>query len=219
MADVDTKTVGKAFKVEVNGQFLPIKSYSGGDLTAEKAEASSGASQQNQSTMGHQPITDEALGAKVVAFGTTTAVSVYALGRVVDHINNSYKFAKKFMKMPIPKLVKNLDHLTGPKPVWPETLMVGNFGVASGVAGTVLMISAAIVKSIADSPTGQGPLPPEIAITTVNLLTYLGLGTGVLAIGLASYFLTRHVSKMGFIGLLFGGLAVLIFAAPFFIQF
>jgi hypothetical protein len=57
-SDVDTKTVGKAFKVEINGQFLPIKSYSGGDLTAEKAEASSGASQHNESTMGHNYITD-----------------------------------------------------------------------------------------------------------------------------------------------------------------
>lgn len=37
--DVDTKVVGKAFKVEVNGQFLPIKSYSGGDPVIEEAEA------------------------------------------------------------------------------------------------------------------------------------------------------------------------------------
>jgi phage tail-like protein len=50
--------VGKAFKVEINGQFLPIKSYSGGDLTAEKAEASSGSSQHNESTIGHNYITD-----------------------------------------------------------------------------------------------------------------------------------------------------------------
>ena len=35
--DVDTKTVGKAFKVEINGQFLPIKSYTGGDPVAEQA--------------------------------------------------------------------------------------------------------------------------------------------------------------------------------------
>ena len=54
----DTKVVGKAFKVEINGQFLPVKSYSGGDLTAEKAEASSSASQHNETTMGHNYITD-----------------------------------------------------------------------------------------------------------------------------------------------------------------
>jgi len=37
---------GSLFIHEVNGQFVPIKSYSGGDLEAEKAEASSGASKQ-----------------------------------------------------------------------------------------------------------------------------------------------------------------------------
>jgi len=57
-ADVDTKVVGKAFKVEINGQFVPVKSFSGGDLTAEKAEASSGASQHNETTMGHNYITE-----------------------------------------------------------------------------------------------------------------------------------------------------------------
>ena len=66
--EVDTKTVGKAFKVEINGQFLPIKSYSGGDLTAEKAEASSGSSQHNESTIGHNYITELTL----VAFMTPT---------------------------------------------------------------------------------------------------------------------------------------------------
>ena len=35
--DVDKKTVGKAFIVEINGQFVPVKSYSGGDPQAEKA--------------------------------------------------------------------------------------------------------------------------------------------------------------------------------------
>jgi phage tail-like protein len=68
-SDVDTKTVGKAFKVEINGQFLPIKSYSGGDLTAEKAEASSGASQHNECTMGHNYITELTL----VAYITPTS--------------------------------------------------------------------------------------------------------------------------------------------------
>ncbi len=58
MADVDTKTVAKAFKCEINGQFLPVKSYSGGDLTGEKAEASSGSSQHNESTMGHNYVTE-----------------------------------------------------------------------------------------------------------------------------------------------------------------
>jgi hypothetical protein len=66
MSEVDTKTVAKAFKVEINGRFLPIKGYSGGDLTAEKAEASSGASQQNESTIGHNYITELTL----VAFMT-----------------------------------------------------------------------------------------------------------------------------------------------------
>ncbi len=58
MSEVDQKTVGKAFKVEINGQFIPVKSYSGGDLTAEKAEASSGSSQHNESSMGHNDITE-----------------------------------------------------------------------------------------------------------------------------------------------------------------
>jgi hypothetical protein len=62
----DTKTVGKAFKVEINGQFVPVKSYSGGDLTAEKAEASSGTSQHNESTMGHNYITELTLVAYMV---------------------------------------------------------------------------------------------------------------------------------------------------------
>ena len=53
MADVDKKVVGKAFRVEVDGVFLPIKSYSGGDITGEKAEASSGGSQHNESTLGN----------------------------------------------------------------------------------------------------------------------------------------------------------------------
>jgi phage tail-like protein len=56
--DVDTKVVGKAFKVEINGQFLPIKSYSGGDPVAEKAEASSGGSKQNEATVGHNYISE-----------------------------------------------------------------------------------------------------------------------------------------------------------------
>jgi len=64
--DVDTKVVGKAFKVEINGQFLPIKSYSGGDPQAEKAEASTGASQHNESTMGHNFISELTLVAYVV---------------------------------------------------------------------------------------------------------------------------------------------------------
>lgn len=51
MADVDTKVVAKAFRVEVDGVFLPIQSYSGGDITGEKAEASSGGSQHNESTL------------------------------------------------------------------------------------------------------------------------------------------------------------------------
>lgn len=37
----DKKTVSNAFKVEINGQFLPIKSYSGGSPITEKPEASS----------------------------------------------------------------------------------------------------------------------------------------------------------------------------------
>jgi len=58
MSEVDTKVVGKAFKCEINGQFVPILSYSGGDINDDKDEASSGASQQNESTMGHNYITE-----------------------------------------------------------------------------------------------------------------------------------------------------------------
>jgi hypothetical protein len=56
--DVDTKVVGKDFTVEINGQFIPTQSYSGGNLQAETAEASSGSSQHNESTMGHNYITE-----------------------------------------------------------------------------------------------------------------------------------------------------------------
>jgi phage tail-like protein len=62
---VDTKVVGKAFKVEINGQFLPIKSYSGGDPVAEKAEASSGSSQHNECTMGHNSVSELTLQAYI----------------------------------------------------------------------------------------------------------------------------------------------------------
>ena len=56
--DVDQMVVAKAFNVEINGVFIPIASYSGGDITGEKAEASSGSSQHNESTMGHNYITN-----------------------------------------------------------------------------------------------------------------------------------------------------------------
>lgn len=62
---VDTKVVGKAFKVEINGQFLPIKSYSGGDPVAEKAAASSGSSKHNESTIGHNSISELTLQAYI----------------------------------------------------------------------------------------------------------------------------------------------------------
>lgn len=39
--DVDTKVVSKAFKVEVNGQFLPVKAYSGGSPTSTKGNGTS----------------------------------------------------------------------------------------------------------------------------------------------------------------------------------
>ena len=62
----------RAFKCEINGQVVPlvsfshtltdpkgsVESYSGGDITGEKAEASSGASQHNESTMGHNYVTE-----------------------------------------------------------------------------------------------------------------------------------------------------------------
>ena len=215
MADVDSREVGKAFKVEINGQFLPIKSYSGGDLTAEKAEASSGSSKQSESTMGHNYIA-EAIGAKVVALNQA-GVAFEAIKKVVANINNSFQFTKKFMRMPIPKLVKNIDYIAGPKPVWPQTVVLGKLGMISGLSGTFLITSAAIVKSIVDS--SAGPTAPEVSILLIDLLAYLGLGTGLVAIGLGSYFLTKQASKIGFMGLIFGGLAVAIFIAPFFIQF
>lgn len=34
-AEVDRKVVGKAFTVEINGTFVPVKSYSGGDITED----------------------------------------------------------------------------------------------------------------------------------------------------------------------------------------
>jgi len=62
---VDTKTVSKAFKVEINGQYVPVKSYSGGDLTAEKAEASTGGAIHEQSTIGHNYISEITLTAYI----------------------------------------------------------------------------------------------------------------------------------------------------------
>ena len=56
--DVDQKVVAKAFTVEIDGNFVPVVSFSGGDLQAEEADASSGSSQHNESTMGHNYITD-----------------------------------------------------------------------------------------------------------------------------------------------------------------
>ena len=56
--DVDQMIAEKAFNVEINGVFIPVVSYSGGDLQAEKAEATSGSSQHNESTMGHNYITN-----------------------------------------------------------------------------------------------------------------------------------------------------------------
>jgi hypothetical protein len=49
--EVDTKVVGKAFKVEITpGGFIPIKSYSGGNPVSEKAETSAGASKSGTAT-------------------------------------------------------------------------------------------------------------------------------------------------------------------------
>jgi hypothetical protein len=46
---IDQKTVGKVFKVEINGQYLPIKSYSGGDPVSTSTDSSD----QISSTIGH----------------------------------------------------------------------------------------------------------------------------------------------------------------------
>ncbi len=68
VANTDEKTVAAGFNVEIDGKYLAVKSYSGGDLTGEKAEASSGSSQHNESTMGHNYITELTL----VAYITPT---------------------------------------------------------------------------------------------------------------------------------------------------
>lgn len=214
MADVDTKTVGKAFRVEIQGQFLPIKSYSGGDLTAEKAEASSGSSQHNQPTMGHNYISDTALAEKIKALDAV-GVALSAIKKLVANINESFKFAQKFVRTPVPKLVKNIDHLTGPKPIWPESLLVGKFSSIFGLIGTLLMTIAHVTKYITESPTGQGPT--EVSALVINIMAFVGLGTGLLAVTLGSYFLTRQSSKLGFIGLMLGGLAIVLFVAPYLI--
>jgi hypothetical protein len=57
-SSLDKLVVAKAFKCEVDGQFLPIQSFSGGNPTAEKATTSSGASKHNESTMGHNSISE-----------------------------------------------------------------------------------------------------------------------------------------------------------------
>ncbi|NVM29615.1 MAG: hypothetical protein HWN65_12305 [Candidatus Helarchaeota archaeon] len=213
MADVDTKTVGKAFRVEIKGQFLPIKSYSGGDLTAEKAEASSGKSQHAESTMGHNYLA-ETIGKKVVAL-SKAGVSFGAIKRVVDNINGSFQFTKKFMKMPIPKLLKNIDYIAVSNPTWPESLLAGKLSIFSGLFGTLLMTIAYGIKYTTESPTGQGPT--EVTVLVINIMAFVGLGTGLLAVILGSYFLTRQISKLGFIGLILGGLAIVLFLAPYFI--
>lgn len=59
MADnVDTKIAAAEFKCDINGNFVPIVSYSGGELADEKAEGTSGCSQYNESTMGHGYVTE-----------------------------------------------------------------------------------------------------------------------------------------------------------------
>ncbi len=95
MANVDTKVVGKAFKVEINGQFIPIKSYSGGDVTAEKAEASSGTSQHNESTMGHNYITELTL----VNFITPTCMTLSDAADAVANKGKNERFTITITEM------------------------------------------------------------------------------------------------------------------------
>lgn len=61
----DIKVVGKAFKVEINGQFLPIKSYSGGDPSAEKVEPSAGSAPAAETTLGPSKISELTLQAYI----------------------------------------------------------------------------------------------------------------------------------------------------------
>lgn len=78
----------KAFACEINGVPVPIVSYSGGDLTGEKAEASSGSSQHNESTMGHNYITELTLVTFVTPDDNTFADAAKAIA--VDGKNERF---------------------------------------------------------------------------------------------------------------------------------
>lgn len=48
----------KRIKVEINGQALPVCSFSGGDPVAEKVESTSGSSPYNEVSIGHNSISE-----------------------------------------------------------------------------------------------------------------------------------------------------------------
>ena len=78
-----------AFTCEINGQLVPLVSFAhsvddpkgdeGGDRTAEKAEASSGSSQHNESTMGHNYVTELTLVTFVTPDDNTFSDAAHAI--------------------------------------------------------------------------------------------------------------------------------------------
>ncbi len=78
----------KGLSCEINGHKVPIISFSGGNATAEKAEASSGASAYNESTLGHNEISELTL----VTFLTPDASAIPDAAKAVaiDGKNERY---------------------------------------------------------------------------------------------------------------------------------
>jgi hypothetical protein len=84
----DKKVVGKAFKVEINGRFLPIKSYTGGELVIEEADTKHGTSPQGESTPGHNYVTELTLQAYI----TPTQKVLAEAADQVAHLKQQQRF-------------------------------------------------------------------------------------------------------------------------------
>ena len=76
----DELVISKAYEVEVEGQFLPLFEFSGGELVVEQSNATSGGSQQQQTTLGSSYVSDLRLDMLVVPGGASGAGSSAQIG-------------------------------------------------------------------------------------------------------------------------------------------
>jgi hypothetical protein len=83
----DGKAVGKAFKVEVDGCFIPVKSLSGGQPLAEKATATAGAAPIRLKVA--RPAISELT---IVAYATTTQKVLAAAAHAVANQGQRKRF-------------------------------------------------------------------------------------------------------------------------------